>query len=92
MNPTPPPRARVPRLPYILLGLMTAATLVGPLVIGYVLRGGDSPDWPPDRPMEWLILVAVCVTVVTLMLACLSLALINRNPPATRPPDAKGGP
>ena len=92
MNPTPPPRARVPRLPYVLLGLMTTATLIGPLVIGFVLRGGDSPDWPPDQPVEWLIFVAVCVTVASLMFACLSLALINRDTKATRPPRAEEGP
>jgi hypothetical protein len=71
---------------------MTASTLGGPLGIGYVLRGGESPNWPPDRPVEWLTFVAICVTVVALMLACLSLALINQQAIATRPPKSEGGP
>ncbi len=43
------PSKKVPRLPFVLLGLMTAFSFGGPLAIGYVLRGGASPNWPPDR-------------------------------------------
>ena len=44
---------RLPRLPYVLLGLLTLATMVGPVAIVVAIRGGPSPDWPPDRAVEW---------------------------------------
>lgn len=75
---TPPPK-RPSRLPLALLGLMTACTLSGPLVIGYVLRGGDDPNWPPDRPVEWLILVASSVLIFLVMLVCVTFALLNQK-------------
>ena len=71
--------APLPRGPFVLLGLMTAATLVGPFVIGFVLRGGSSPLWPPDRPIEWITVLAVLGLVSGLMLACLALGWTNRR-------------
>ncbi len=80
----PPPR--LPRLPFVLLGAMTLATFGGPLLIGASLRGGQRPEWPPDRPVEWATLLGVSGTVAGLMLACLSLSLrVRRAIP--RPPD-----
>ena len=46
---------RLPRGPYVLLGLMTLATFGGPVAIVASLRGGASREWPPDRPVEWWI-------------------------------------
>ena len=79
---------KLPRLPFVLLGLMTAFTFGGPLAIGYVLRGGASPSWPPDRPVEWATFGTVSGMVFVLMMACLSLSMVNRQP-VRRPPPAE---
>jgi hypothetical protein len=76
---TAPARSKIPRLPFVLIGLMTAFTFGGPIAIGYVLRGGTSPNWPPDRPVEWFVFAGVSAMVFVLMMACLSLALVTRN-------------
>ena len=72
-------KPRLARLPFFLLGTMTILTFGGPLAIGYVLRGGASPAWPPDRPVEWATLLGISGMVAALMIACLSLALVNRR-------------
>ena len=85
-----------------MLGLMTTLTISGPFLIGVVLRGGDSPNWPPDRPVEWATMLGVSGAVLGLMLACFSLGFRTRQtlarliPPVdqTRPgvvPDASRG-
>jgi hypothetical protein len=86
------PSKKAPRLPLVLLGLMTLFSFGGPLAIGYVLRGGTSPNWPPDRAVEWLTFAIICAMVFLLMMACLSLALVNRKvgsaspiPPGEKP-------
>ena len=73
-------KPRLPRLPFVLLGAMTIFTFGGPLAIGFVLRGGASPNWPPDRPVEWATLIGISGMVAALMIACLSLARVNRVP------------
>jgi hypothetical protein len=70
---------KLPRLPFVLLGLMTAFSFGGPLAIGFVLKGGASANWPPDRSIEWIVFVGVSGMVVGLMLACGSLALTTRK-------------
>ena len=67
----------VPRLPFILLVLMTAATFGGPLTFGVFLRGGASREWPPDRAVEWVMLAATCGLVVFLMGCCFWLGWSN---------------
>ncbi len=74
----------LPRLPLILLGFMTLLTFGGPIAIGAILRGGGSPDWPPDRPIEWAVLAVVSGLVAVLMLACCGLALASRGRPGPR--------
>ena len=83
---------KLPRLPFVLLGAMTAFTFGGPLAIGYVLRGGLSPNWPPDRPVEWITFVGISGMVVILMIACLSIGAINRRAMArgTASPKSEG--
>ena len=79
---TPTPRlapAPLPRGPFILLGAMTATTVIGPFVIGFVLRGGASPNWPPDRAIEWATVLGISGAVLVFMGACLSLALTTRR-------------
>jgi len=59
----------------LLLGLMTAATLGGPLLIGEALRGGESPVWPPDRPIEWGVLFGISALVLSLMVLSIATSL-----------------
>ena len=73
---------------------MTTTTILGPFVIGWVLAGGTSAKWPPDRAVEWVTLLSVVGLVLVLMLACLSLSLTTRRtiaratpPPAGPEPD-----
>jgi hypothetical protein len=63
----------------VLLGAMTLFTIGGPFLIGFVLRGGARPTWPPDRPVEWAVMFGVSGMVFALMMMCLSLALVNRR-------------
>ena len=68
---------RVPWTPYVLLGLMTIATVAGPVAIARVIQGGPSPRWPPDRPVEWWTFGLITGLVVVLMAACLWIGLAN---------------
>ncbi len=68
-----------PKLPLVLLGLMTLATFVGPLVIVSVLGGGRSSGWPPDRPVEWWTFGLIVGFVVLLMTACLSVGAVLKR-------------
>ena len=76
MTPTPAP---LPRGPFVLLGLMTATTVLGPFLIGMVLRGGESQVWPPDRSVEWVTVLGTSAAVLGLMAACLSLGFRHRR-------------
>ncbi len=78
MTSSPPPQ-RPPRSPLLLLGLMTTTTIFGPFVIGFTLRGGASPVWPPDRPVEWVAVVGTSAFVLVLMGACVALSFINQR-------------
>ena len=64
-----------PKLPLVLLGLMTVATFGGPFVLALVISGGRRSSWPPDRPVEWCAFVLICGGVVVLMTACVAFAL-----------------
>jgi hypothetical protein len=70
---------RLPRGPFVLLGLMTLATFAGPVAIVASVRGGASREWPPDRAVEWWIFGLTTGLVVVLMAACLGLGLIHRR-------------
>ena len=80
-DPSPPPQRgpRTSRWPFFLLGFMTLFSVGGPLLFGWVLAGGDSPRWPPDRPVEWATLFVISGGVLVLMLSCTSLAIVNRK-------------
>ena len=73
------PRPSLPRGPFVLLGLMTTTTILGPFLIGGMLRGGDQPNWPPDRPVEWATVLGTSGAVLALMTACLALLWFNRR-------------
>ncbi len=70
---------RLPRWPYVLLGLLTVVTFAGPVAIVASLRGGASRDWPPDRPVEWWVFGLTTGLVAVLMAACLGHGLVLRR-------------
>ncbi len=86
---TPPASSR---RPLVLLGLLTLATFGGPLGFWAILRGGPRPDWPPDRPVEWVVVGGITALVVALMAATIAVGWSEMRTPA-RPPDgeAAGG-
>lgn len=71
--------APLPRLPYVLLLLMSVVSFGGPFVIFLALRGGDEKGWPPDRIWEWAIIALVLVLFVSLFAACVSIRLWFRT-------------
>jgi hypothetical protein len=60
--------------PYALLGAMSLVSFGGPFLVLVVVRGGSSPSWPPDRPLEWLTIALVLVLFIALFVACLTNA------------------
>ena len=69
----------VVRFAYLLLGLMTLVTFGGPFLIGRLLRGGPDPDWPPDRPVEWVAVVGVTGIVVVVFVGLSAIWVANMN-------------
>lgn len=67
------------RLPYVLLVAMTVVSFGGPFVLMGALRGGASSEWPPDRPVEWAVVIVVCGLAIGLFLACVSLGRWHRR-------------
>ena len=63
------------KLPWVMIGLMTLFSLVGPFVIFFVLKGGARQGWPPDRPIEWWTLGLITGSVIMLMLACVTVGI-----------------
>jgi hypothetical protein len=82
------------RIAYLLLGLLTVATFGGYFLIGHILRGGASPAWPPDRPVEWGVFAGVTGAVVGLMLGLGVIWLMSlaglRKEKAVRPGADRG--
>ena len=66
-----------PRLPWVVLGVMTLLTLGGPVAIGVVLRGGPRATWPPDRPVEWVAVLGISGMVLALMAVATGIAVSN---------------
>ena len=67
--------ARVSKTAFVLLGLMTALTVIGPLLIAATIQGGQDSHWPPDRPVEWWTFGLVTGAVVILMGFCLAIGI-----------------
>ncbi len=61
-------------LPYALLGALSLVCFGGPFLVLVVVRGGASPGWPPDRPLEWITIALVFGLFFILFLACLTLS------------------
>ncbi len=80
--------ASTPRLGLLLLGLLSLACFGGPFLIAGTCGGGTRPGWPPDRPVEWAVLIGTVATVVVLLGLCLNLARGQPRPGTeTRPHD-----
>ncbi|MGP0066168.1 MAG: hypothetical protein ACLQGP_21525 [Isosphaeraceae bacterium] len=78
--------AQVQRLPYFMLGAMSLVSFGGPFAVFLVLRGGLHSEWPPDRPVEWIVIGLVIGLAVALFIACLSVGWWHsRNRPDHRP-------
>ena len=60
-----------------LLVLMTLVTFVGPMAVWMVVQGGPRQDFPPDRPIEWIVLGGAAAAAAILMIACLACGLVN---------------
>jgi len=82
--PSPAPSAR---LPYAILAVMSVLCFVGPFGLRWVLSGGIEPAWPPDRPVEWVALIAMCSIVAILMVVLLVMNLrLHKAMKAARKP------
>lgn len=79
MNDGPSSGGISPRLPFVLLTLMTLVTFGGPVVIWIVLRGGSNPKWPPDRPIEWITFAIICGLVLGFMALCVTILIKNQR-------------
>jgi hypothetical protein len=67
------PRPRSSSWPYALLGAMSLVTFGGPLLVLVVVRGGASPNWPPDRALEWITIAVVLGLFAVLFVACTTM-------------------
>jgi hypothetical protein len=63
--------------PFVLLGLLTIATLGGPLLIFLTLKGGERPAWPPDRPLEWWTFGLSIAIYLMLLATCLTFGIVR---------------
>jgi hypothetical protein len=59
---------------YALLAALTLVCFGGPFLVMVVVRGGASPEWPPDRPLEWFTIGGVLVLFAVLFLACVTIS------------------
>jgi hypothetical protein len=67
------PAEPLPRLPYVLLVALSLVAFGGPFVIFFVIRGGESASWPPDRWIEWATVGVVLVLFLALFVACVTI-------------------
>ena len=78
-----------------MFGAMTLASFGGPALIGVILWGGASPDWPPDRPIEWITVIGTGLVVFGLMVGIVVVGLSekrkNASMPAQRPSETRSG-
>jgi hypothetical protein len=65
-------RPRLSPWPYALLVAMTLVCFGGPFLVLVIVRGGASPYWPPDRPLEWFTITLVPLLFAVFFVACLT--------------------
>ncbi len=75
----PPPG--LPKLPLILLGLLTIVTFAGPFALLVVIQGGERREWPPDRQVEWWTFITIISLGVSLVAGCVATSLWSRKGP-----------
>ena len=63
----------LPRLPYVLLLAMSIVSFGGPFLMVGVIWGGESSRWPPDRPIEWVVIGVVLTLLLSLFAACVGI-------------------
>jgi hypothetical protein len=66
-------RPRSSSWPYALLAAMTLVSFGGPFLVLVVVWGGKSPNWPPDRLLEWITIAVVLGLFVVLFFACTTM-------------------
>jgi hypothetical protein len=67
----------VVRIAYALLAAMTLLSFGGPFLIGTIMRGGASPNWPPDRPVEWTVFAVVTGLVLVVLVGIALIWVVN---------------
>lgn len=80
----------------ILLGMLSLSSFGGPFLILVVVMGGESRRWPPDRPIEWIVMTGVVAIEVVLIVACLTVSWWRRpfwapSPAHHSEPESPGG-
>jgi hypothetical protein len=71
----------------VLLGALSLVCFGGPAAILVAVRGGESPRWPPDRPLEWITIVLVIALFIGLFFACVTFGWWHPTPGPTKEPD-----
>lgn len=74
-----------------MFGAMTLASFGGPALIGVVLWGGASPEWPPDRPIEWITVIGTALVVFGLMVGIIVVGLSQKRKNASTLADRQSG-
>jgi hypothetical protein len=65
----------MPRRLTVLFVLMTVAAIGGPFLIALVFQGGPGRAWPPDRPVEWAVLLGTTALVVALLVLTIASSM-----------------
>jgi hypothetical protein len=52
---------------------MSLVTFGGPFLVLVVVQGGVSPDWPPDRLIEWITIAVVFGLFAVFFVACITM-------------------
>ncbi len=67
-------RISMERMGWPFLFLMTAFTILGPLLLHQVLGEGERDTFPPEGPWEWWVSAGVIGGGVVVYVSCLVLA------------------
>jgi len=86
-----PTNQNLSKRPFVWLGLLTVLTFAGPLVVFLVGKGGQSRFWPPDRPVEWIVILSILLIYSIVFIGCLVDAslILRRQRQAQEQPQAE---